>query len=115
MIKKMMKGRRKKSKQANPKKWLSAACFANSVLGGVEFLIPHLLPKASWMALAICTNVGKMTGYLVIGASRAVLQRTLASGDNLGEVTLGTNTSNRHRCSLLSHSSQPSRPSPSPS
>jgi hypothetical protein len=44
------------------------------------------------MALAICTNVGKMTGYLVIGASRAVLQKTLATGDNLGEITtkLGT-------------------------
>ena len=74
--------------EANPKKWLTAACFANSVLGGVEFLVPHLLPKASWMALAICTNIGKMTGYLIIGASRAVLQKTLASrGDNLGEVT----------------------------
>lgn len=66
--------------EANPKKWLSAACFANSVLGGAEFLIPNLLPKASWMALAICTNIGKMTGYLVIGASRAVLQKTLATG-----------------------------------
>ena len=78
--------------EANPKKWLGAACFANSLLGCVEFMIPHLLPKESWMALAICTNVGKMTGYLVIGASRAVLQKTLATGDNLGEITakLGT-------------------------
>ena len=73
--------------EANPKKWLGAACFANSLLGCVEFMIPHLLPKESWMALAICTNVGKMTGYLVIGASRAVLQKTLATGDNLGEIT----------------------------
>ena len=73
--------------EANPKKWLGAACFANSLLGGAEFLIPHLLPKESWMAIAICTNVGKMTGYLVIGASRAVLQKTLATGDNLGETT----------------------------
>ena len=78
--------------EANPKKWLGAACFANSLFGVAEFLIPHLLPKESWMLLAICTNVGKMTGYLVIGATRAVLQKTLATGDNLGEVTakLGT-------------------------
>ncbi|EOD36829.1 hypothetical protein EMIHUDRAFT_462361 [Emiliania huxleyi CCMP1516] len=69
---------------ANPKKWLSAACFANSVLGCAEFLIPHLLPKASWMGLAILTNVGKMTGYLIIGASRAVLQKTLATGAAAG-------------------------------
>ena len=32
--------------EANPKKWLGAACFANSLLGVAEFLIPHLLPKA---------------------------------------------------------------------
>ena len=32
--------------EANPKKWLGAACFANSLLGMAEFLIPHLLPKA---------------------------------------------------------------------
>jgi hypothetical protein len=73
--------------EANPKRWLGAACFSNSLLGGVEFLIPHLLPKETWMVLAICTNVGKMTGYLVIGASRAVLQKTLATSDNLGEIT----------------------------
>ena len=81
-----------RSLEANPKKWLGAACFANSLLGVAEFMIPHLLPKDTWMVLAICTNVGKMTGYLVIGASRAVLQKTLATGDNLGEVTakLGT-------------------------
>ena len=81
-----------RSLEANPKRWLGAACFANSLLGVTEFMIPHLLPKESWMVLAICTNVGKMTGYLVIGASRAVLQKTLASGENLGEVTarLGT-------------------------
>ena len=30
--------------EANPKKWLGAACFANSLLGVAEFLIPHLLP-----------------------------------------------------------------------
>ena len=78
--------------EANPKRWLGAACFTNSLLGCTEFLIPHVLPKETWMALAICTNVGKMTGYLVIGASRAVLQKTLATGDNLGEITtkLGT-------------------------
>ena len=78
--------------EANPKRWLGAACFANSLFGAVEFLIPHMLPKETWMALAICTNVGKMTGYLVIGASRAVLQKTLATSDNLGEITtkLGT-------------------------
>jgi len=78
--------------EANPKRWLGAACFANSLLVGTEFLIPHLLPKEWWMALAIGTNVGKMTGYLIIGASRAVLQKTLATGDNLGEITakLGT-------------------------
>ena len=78
--------------EANPKKWLGAACFANSLLGMAEFLIPHLMPKDSWMLLAICTNVGKMSGYLIIGAARAVLQKTLATGDNLGEVTskLGT-------------------------
>ena len=29
---------------------------ALSVLGVAEFLIPHMLPKASWMTLAICTN-----------------------------------------------------------
>ena len=73
--------------EANPKRWLGAACFSNSLLGGVEFLIPHMLPKETWMVLAICTNVGKMTGYLVIGASRAVLQKTLATSDNLGEIT----------------------------
>ena len=61
--------------QANPKKWLSAACFANSVLGCAEFLIPHLLPKASWMGLAILTNVGKMTGRARAGA----MQRPRAS------------------------------------
>jgi hypothetical protein len=55
--------------EQNPKKWLGAACFANSLLGGAEFLIPHMLPQVSWMALAICTSVGKMTGYL--GTSRA--------------------------------------------
>ena len=78
--------------EANPKKWFGAACFSNSLLGCTEFLIPHLLPKESWMALAIVTNIGKMSGYLIIGASRAVLQKTLATGDNLGEVTakLGT-------------------------
>ena len=44
------------------------------------------------MVLAIITNIGKMSGYLIIGASRAVLQKTLATGDNLGEITtkLGT-------------------------
>ena len=85
--------------EANPKRWLGAACFANSLLGCVEFLIPHLLPQASWMALAICTNVGKMSGYLIIGASRAVLQKALATGDNLGEVTtkLGTIGMSMHR------------------
>ena len=78
--------------EANPKRWLGAACFANSLFVATEFLIPHLLPKETWMVLAICTNVGKMVGYLVIGASRAVLQKTLATGDNLGEITtkLGT-------------------------
>eukprot|EP00966_Prymnesium_polylepis_P186516 4323502-Prymnesium_polylepis.1 len=78
--------------EANPKKWLGAACFANSLLGCAEFLIPHVLPQGTWMAMAICTNIGKMTGYLVIGASRAVLQKALATGDNLGEITakLGT-------------------------
>ena len=78
--------------EQNPKKWLGAACFANSLLGCAEFLIPHLLPQGSWMALAICTGTCKMTGYLVIGASRAVLQKALATGDNLGEITtkLGT-------------------------
>ena len=81
-----------RSLEANPKSWLGAACFANSLFVGAEFLIPHLLPKETWMVLAICTNVGKMTGYLVIGAARAVLQKTLATGDNLGEITtkLGT-------------------------
>ena len=78
--------------EANPKKWLAAAVFLNSGLGVTEFLIPHLMPMSMWMPLAICTNTGKMTGYLIIGASRAVLQKTLATGDNLGEVTakLGT-------------------------
>ena len=78
--------------EANPKRWFGAACFGNSLLGCTEFLIPHLLPKETWMALAIMTNIGKMSGYLIIGASRAVLQKTLATGDNLGEVTakLGT-------------------------
>ena len=86
--------------EVNPKKWFGAACFANSILGCAEFLIPHLLPKETWMPLAICTNVGKMTGYLVIGASRAVLQKTLATNDNLGEITakLGTLGMLMHCC-----------------
>ena len=66
--------------QANPKKWLSAACFANSVLGCAEFLIPHLLPKASWMGLAILTNAAvNKRGVGPAAAAAAAVARAATS------------------------------------
>ena len=45
-------------------------------------LLASLLPT-------LTTLYSPYRGYLIIGASRAVLQKTLATGDNLGEVTPG--------------------------